>query len=140
MAEAFTQLDAPGADREQTSSARLRSIQLLRHAEQFCSAEVMRNQAWLQGGRAELTQLNLPWRLIQRTVHKDYRFGCGDFLRHIRRPLVIVQYAHSRITAPSLFGPLRKKRPDTIILAQRVAAGKNQTSGRKSHAVIVLSE
>jgi hypothetical protein len=35
---------------------------------------------------------------------------------------------------------LRKKRPDAIVLAERIPTSENETSGRKSHAVIVLSE
>jgi hypothetical protein len=53
---------------------------------------------------------------------------------------MIAKHADARIMAPSLFGPLRKKRPDAVILAQRIPASENETSGSKSHAVIVLSE
>ena len=52
---------------------------------------------------------------------------------------MIADYAHPRIIAPVLFSPISKKWPDTIILTQRIAAGKNETSGRKRHIAIVLS-
>lgn len=127
-AEPFTQFDAPGADREQAGPPRLRSIQVLRDAEQFRSAEVMRDQPWFQRSRAELTQHDLAGSLIQRTVHKNHRLGCGDLFRHIRRPLVIAEYAHPSIIAPVFFCPLCKKRPDAIILAHRVATGEDEAS------------
>ena len=77
---------------------------------------------------------------VCRTIDKDHRLRLRDFFYHLRRPLLIAQYTHSRIIAPVLFGPLRKKRPDAVIFAERVAAGEDETSGRKSHAVIVLTE
>ena len=88
----------------------------------------MRNQPWLQRCRCELTQQNLTRGLIQCTVHEDHHFGCGDFFRHIRRPLVIAEHAHSRIITPPLFGPPGKKRTDAIILAQRIPTSENQTT------------
>jgi hypothetical protein len=99
----------------------------------------MRNQTWLERGWAEFAQQNLARRLIQRAVHKDDRFGGGDFLRHVRSPLVIAEHTNAGIAAPALFGPLGKKRPDAVILAERIATSENETSGRKRHAVIVLS-
>jgi hypothetical protein len=76
---------------------------------------VVRHQAWLQGYGAQLTQKNLAGSLVQRTINENHRFGSRHFFGHLRCPLVIAEYAHPRIIAPSLFRPLRKKRPDTII-------------------------
>jgi len=53
---------------------------------------------------------------------------------------MIAKHAHPRVIAPSFFGPLRKKWPDTVIFAQRIPTSEDETSGHKSHAVIVLSE
>jgi hypothetical protein len=78
--------------------------------------------------------------LVERTVYKYYGFGCSDFLRHVGSPLVIAEHAHTRVIVPAFFGPLRKKRPDAIIFAKRIPTSENETSGGKSHAVIVLSE
>jgi hypothetical protein len=100
----------------------------------------MRDQSRLQSGSVQLTQQNLAGCLIQGTVHEDHRFGGGDFFCHIRSPLVIAEHAHTRIAAPVFFGPLRKKRPDAIIFAQRIPTSEDEASGRQSHAVIVLSE
>jgi hypothetical protein len=53
---------------------------------------------------------------------------------------MIAEHADAWIITPAFFGPLRKKRPDAIVLAERIPTSENETSGRKSHAVIVLSE
>ena len=37
--------------------------------------------------------------------------------------------AHAGLCGESLLGPLGKPKPNTVIAAQRVAAGKNEASG-----------
>ena len=90
---------------------------------------------WLDGGRADQ-----PRSAVSRAIDENHRFCLRNFFDHLGRPLVIAKHTHAKIVAPPFFGPLRKKRPDAVILAQRIPTSEDETSGRKSHAFIVLSE
>ena len=96
-------------------------------------SQSLRRPAWL-----DLNQANRPRRRCNRAVNKQHRLRPRNIFRQIRSPLLPCNHQHAKLIAKPLFRPSSKPRPNAVIRAQRVAAGKNKTSGRSlSHLSMV---
>jgi len=80
--------------------------------------------------RLNRNHLDRPGRGLNGTVDKQNRLGGRNLFCQLGRPLLPCDHPHFGAVGEAALSPLRKKRPDTVIPAQRVTAGENEASGR----------
>jgi len=66
---------------------------------------------------------------IERAIDKQDGLGAGDVFSQLRGPLMVGNDAQAWLITEALLGPPGKPKPDTVISAQRVAAGENEAAG-----------
>jgi len=66
---------------------------------------------------------------VDATVDEHDSLGAGDVFGQFGGPLMAGQRLNFRVLAKALLGPAGKTKPDAVIAAQRISAGKDQASG-----------
>jgi hypothetical protein len=105
-------------------------VEFLTEGQQFGCADMMRGKSGTRSDGLDWNKIYGAGRGLHGTVNEEDGVSVGDLFGKVRRPLLAVHDAHGRIRDKADFCPVSEKRPDAVIFAERIAAGKDETSGR----------
>lgn len=139
-AELLAQLRRSRADGQQLRAAGHRGIQILRHAQQPGGAYLVCSRSLSLFCRLHIKKIDYSRPRRSGAIGEQHRISRGNILGQFRCPLLPADDFNARLVRETFLCPIGKPRPDTVVPAQSVSAGKKEASGLGGiHTLIVLT-